>query len=35
MFSRERMVAAFKSLIDTVVQEPERLDERLAREVVV
>ena len=35
MFSRERMVAAFKSLIDTVVQEPELLDERLAREVVV
>ena len=35
MFSRERMVAAFKSLIDTVVQEPDRLDERLAREVVV
>ena len=35
MFSRERMVATFKSLIDTVVQEPERLDERLAREVVV
>jgi len=35
MFSRERMVATFKGLIDTVVQEPERLDERLAREVVV
>jgi len=35
MFSRERMVAAFKSLIDTVVREPERLDERLAREAVV
>jgi glycosyltransferase involved in cell wall biosynthesis len=35
MFSRERMVATFKSLIDTVVQEPERLDERLAREAAV
>jgi glycosyltransferase involved in cell wall biosynthesis len=35
MFSRGRMVATFKSLIDTVVQEPERLDERLAREVVI
>jgi glycosyltransferase involved in cell wall biosynthesis len=35
MFSRERMVATFRSLIDTVVQSPELLDERLAREVVV
>jgi glycosyltransferase involved in cell wall biosynthesis len=35
MFSRERMVAAFKRLIDTVVQAPELLDERLAREAVV
>ena len=35
MFSRERMVAAFKSLIDTVVREPDLLDERLAREAVV
>jgi glycosyltransferase involved in cell wall biosynthesis len=35
MFSRERMVATFKSLIDTVVQEPELLDDRLAREVIV
>ena len=35
MFSRERMVATFKSLIETVVQSPELLDERLAREVVV
>ena len=35
MFSRERMVATFKSVIDTVVQSPELLDERLAREVVV
>lgn len=30
MFSRERMVATFKSLIDTVVQEPELLDEHLS-----
>jgi glycosyltransferase involved in cell wall biosynthesis len=35
MFSRERMVATFKRLIETVVQSPELLDERLAREVVV
>jgi glycosyltransferase involved in cell wall biosynthesis len=35
MFSRERMVATFKSLIDTVVRSPELLDERLAREAVV
>ena len=35
MFSRERMVGAFRSLIDTVVQSPELLDERLAREAVV
>jgi glycosyltransferase involved in cell wall biosynthesis len=35
MFSRERMVSAFNGLIDTVVEEPERLDERLAQEVVV
>jgi glycosyltransferase involved in cell wall biosynthesis len=35
MFSRERMVAAFKTLIETVVETPELLDERLAREVVV
>lgn len=35
MFSRERMVATFKSVIHTVVQEPERLDERLAREVAL
>jgi len=35
MFSRERMVATFKSLIETVVHSPELLDERLAREVVV
>jgi glycosyltransferase involved in cell wall biosynthesis len=27
MFSRERMVAAFKNLIDTVVRSPERLDD--------
>ena len=27
MFSRERMVATFKSVIDTVVREPELLDE--------
>ena len=33
MFSRERMVAAVQGLIETVVQAPERLDERLAREV--
>jgi glycosyltransferase involved in cell wall biosynthesis len=30
MFSRERMVTTFRSLIDTVVQEPEGLDERLS-----
>jgi glycosyltransferase involved in cell wall biosynthesis len=35
MFSRERMVAAFKNVIDTVVQSPELLDDRLVREVVV
>jgi len=35
MFSRERMVATFKGLIDTVVRSPELLDERLAREAVV
>jgi len=35
MFSRERMVATFKNLIDTVVESPELLDERLAREAVV
>jgi rhamnosyl/mannosyltransferase len=35
LFSRERMVATFKSLIETVVQSPELLDERLAREAVV
>jgi rhamnosyl/mannosyltransferase len=35
MFSRERMVAAFKNVIDTVVRSPELLDDRLAREVVV
>jgi glycosyltransferase involved in cell wall biosynthesis len=35
MFSRERMVATFKSLIETVVLTPELLDERLAREAIV
>jgi len=35
MFSRERMVAAFKSLIETTVESPELLDERLAGQAVV
>jgi rhamnosyl/mannosyltransferase len=35
LFSRERMVASFKSLIDTVIEQPDLLDERLAGEAVV
>ena len=30
LFSRERMVRAFKDVVETVVREPERLDEYLA-----
>jgi len=30
LFSRERMIASFRDVIDTVVRTPERLDERLA-----
>jgi len=35
MFSRERMVATFKNLIETVILEPELLDERLTHEAIV
>jgi rhamnosyl/mannosyltransferase len=30
MFSRERMIATFKNVIETVVGEPDRLDEGLS-----